>query len=62
MKGKEYLVGIATRAQDFCGRELIRASNRPGLKFSVKPSKYVPIPGTIFKWIKEKLGKDFVCK
>ena len=41
---KEYLIGIFYESQEHCG---IISNN------SVKASKYVAIPGVIFKWIKE---------
>ena len=46
---KEYLIGIGYEVQNDCE---IASKN------SVKPSKYVAIPGVIFKWIKEKGGKE----
>ena len=48
---KEYLIGIAleVHAENDC--EL-------GPKKTVKASKYVAVPGVIFKWIKGKGGKE----
>ena len=55
--GVEYLIGVAFLAQKNCGR--LWMESKKGLpKKSVKPSRYVKIPGTIFKWIEQNGGKE----
>ena len=46
---KDYLIGIHFEDDDNC--EIPK--NKP-----VKQSKYVAVPGVLFKWIKEKGGKE----
>ena len=54
---KNYLIGIAFRAQKKCGKMFLRSSN--GLpKKSVSPSKYVAVPGKLMKWLLKEVGND----
>ena len=55
--GVEYLIGIAFFTQEGCRRKWMQ-SKKVLPKKSVKPSKYVTIPGKIFEWIEEKGGKE----
>ena len=56
--GVEYLIGINFFAgKTRCGRNWMK-SQKVLPKKSVKPSRYVTIPGNIFEWIEEKGGKE----
>ena len=56
--GVEYLIGINFFAgKTRCGRNWMK-SQKVLPKKSVKPSRYVTIPGIIFKWIEENGGEE----
>ena len=55
--GVEYLIGVAFMAPKKCGRKWMQ-SNKALPKKSVGPSRYVKIPGTVFKWIEKHGGKE----
>ena len=55
--GVEVLIGVAFLSQAKCGRKWMQ-SHKVLPKKSVNPSRYVKIPGTIFKWIDQNGGKE----
>ena len=60
---KAYLIGVAYLNHYRCGKSKM-TSNKEILgtwqlkKMSVRPSRFVAIPGTIFKWISQKGGQE----
>ena len=53
---KNYLIGIAFRAQMKCGKMLLQSSK--GLpKKSISPAKYAAVPGELMKWLLKEGGK-----
>ena len=59
---KAYLIGVAFLSHYRCGKSKM-TSNKEIFgtqlkKKSVRPSRFVAIPGTIFQWIRQKGGQE----